>query len=163
LPFASMVFALLALPLGVTRVRSGKGAGFALSLGIILAYWMVFTVGLDQARDGRLPVGVGIWAANALVLIWMIVSYLRMRRPTRPRGPPPGRRLTAVTRRGLRRTPGGRRAGRARKRARREASDLDLERFGRLSLASVLDRYIGILYLRMLGLTLGATYLIFSL
>src|SRR5882762_3401615 len=83
LPFASLVFALLALPLGVSRVRSGKGAGFALSLGIVLAYWMIFTVGLEQAREGRVPVGLGIWGANLIVLVWVTVSYLRMRSPTR--------------------------------------------------------------------------------
>jgi len=159
LPFASLVFALLALPLGVSRVRSGKGAGFALSLGIVLAYWLIFTVGLEQAREGRVPVALGIWGANIIVFAWMIVSYLLMRSPSRTpwwvlllgRGSRALARLvTALSR------------------ARSASVDLSAEENPvtpprRPRFSAVLDRYIGALYLRALGLALAATYLIFSL
>ncbi len=159
LPFASLLFAILALPLGVSRVRSGKGAGFALSLGIVLGYWLVFTAGMEQARGGRIPVAFGIWAANLIVSAAAVASYVFMRIPSRTprwlllferasraftrtvtplswgrRGPsvPPAETKVAVRTRGPR-------------------------------IAAVLDRYIGLLYLRMLGLALMSTYLIFSL
>jgi LPS export ABC transporter permease LptF/LPS export ABC transporter permease LptG len=158
LPFASLVFALLALPLGVSRVRSGKGAGFALSLGIVLAYWMVFTVGLEQAREGRVPVAIGVWSANVLVLLWVIVAYLLMRSPARtPRWANLLERGSAALTASV--------AGLSRGRKTRDVGPV-VARASRLRgfrFASVLDRYIGSLYLRMLSLALAATYLIFSL
>jgi LPS export ABC transporter permease LptG/LPS export ABC transporter permease LptF len=159
LPFASFVFALLALPLGVTRVRSGKGAGFALSLGIVLAYWMVFTVGLEQARDGRVPVALGIWGANLLVVIWMVVAYLRMRHHERGSW---WRPMIGAVRRGLSHA-----AFRLRKLRRTRGAAVVEETSGEadrtVHLSAVLDRYIATVYLRVLGLSLAATYLIFSL
>ena len=153
LPFASLVFALLALPLGVSRVRSGKGAGFALSLGIILVYWMIFTTGTEQARGGRVPVALGIWAANITVSAWMIVAYFRMRQASRPswwagrfnRSSP-----TAVVP-----EPGAS--------VDKDAHGLEGRRLRGLRFPSVLDRYIGTAYLRMLGLALAASYLVFFL
>ena len=50
----------------------------ARGLGIILIYWMIFTTGAEQARGGRVPVALGIWAANLVVFVWMIVAYLQM-------------------------------------------------------------------------------------
>ncbi len=159
LPFASLAFALLALPLGVSRVRSGKGAGFALSLGIVLAYWMIFTVGLEQAREGRVPVAAGIWSANIIVLLWVIASYLLMRSPARTpwwvavfgRGSRAVAALVAPLSRSrkLSRGPG--------------TAETPVARPRGFRFSSVLDRYIGTLYLRMLALALAATYLIFSL
>jgi LPS export ABC transporter permease LptG/LPS export ABC transporter permease LptF len=153
LPFASLVFALLALPLGVSRVRSGKGAGFALSLGIVLAYWLIFTFGLDQAREGRVPVALGIWGANIIVFAWMVVSYLLMRAPARtPRWVElSSRAMEGIAELATRwRIPG-------------VALADDHGRSRRLGFFFVVDRYIGAMYLRMLGLSLAATYLIFSL
>jgi len=158
LPFASLVFALLALPLGVSRVRSGKGAGFAISLGIVLVYWMLFTVGLEQARNGRLPVAIGVWGANLVVFAWMVTAYALMRSPARRRWWITG--LEAV------RLAVTRSAGRLFRRTRTRtaasgAANGTHSRGPRLSV--VLDRYIGSLYLRVLGLALASTYLIFSL
>jgi LPS export ABC transporter permease LptF/LPS export ABC transporter permease LptG len=152
LPFASLVFALLALPLGVSRVRSGKGAGFAISLGIVLVYWMIFTSGLEQARDGRVPVALGIWAANIIAFVWMIVAYVRMR--SRSRSP----FWVAIFTRSMERI-----AERATGRAPGVALADDLKRRSGRRTVSVLNRYIGAIYLKMIGLSLAASYLIFFL
>jgi len=153
LPLASLLFALLALPLGVSRVRSGKGAGFALSLGIILVYWMIFTTGTEQARGGRVPVALGIWAANLIVFVWMIVAYLRMRHASRPSWWGAAfRRVSSVA------------LSRRRGASVEKAAKADPGRRTRgLRFPSVLDRYLGQAYLRMLALALGSTYLIFFL
>jgi lipopolysaccharide export system permease protein len=155
LPFASFLFALLALPLGMTRVRSGKGAGFALSLGIVLLYWVVFMTGQEQASDGRIPVVAGIWAANALIAVWTVVAYLRLGALSGRSGKwaagmaDGGARLMGVLRRPIRRTAGPGATGGAR-------SD-------GLRISAVIDRYIGVLFLEMLVLALAATNLIFIL
>jgi LPS export ABC transporter permease LptF/LPS export ABC transporter permease LptG len=153
LPIASLLFALLALPLGVSRVRSGKGAGFALSLGIILVYWMIFTTGTEQARGGRIPVALGIWGANLLVCAWMIFAYLRMRRASR--SPWWSGRLARVW-------SALRSLGKDAK-LERDAKESQARGLRGLRFPSVLDRYIGAAYLRMLGLALAASYLIFFL
>lgn len=160
LPFASLVFALLSLPLGVSRARSGKGAGFALSLGVILVYWMIFTFGLEQARDGRVPVALGVWSANLIVAAWTIVLYRMMRSPARtPVWLGLARRawtwLLASPSALIRRRPSSREVTGA-----PAESDAPVRGF---RLAAVLDRYIGVLYLRMLGISLASTYVIFSL
>lgn len=159
LPFASLIFALLALPLGVSRVRSGKGAGFALSLGIVLIYWMIFTTGLEQARSGRVPVVLGIWAANIIVAVWTVAAYILMRRPARAAwwSSLPERGFA-----GLQRTLA---LFSSRRSARTDATDgTGVEARSRgPRFPSVLDRYIGAAYFRMLGLALASSYLIFFL
>src|SRR5213594_4319399 len=45
LPVASLVFALLAVPLGVMNRRGGRGSGFTLSIGISIVYWILFSAG----------------------------------------------------------------------------------------------------------------------
>lgn len=159
LPFASLLFALLALPLGTSRVRSGKGAGFAISLGIVLGYWIVFTAGMEQAREGRLPVAVGIWSANLIVAAATLVAYFLMRAPSRT---PPWillvQRASRAVARGTASLSWWRRGSIG-----VLADPAPAARAGGTRIAAVLDRYIGILYLRMLALALAATYLIFSL
>ena len=155
LPFASLLFALLSFPLGVSRVRSGKGAGFAMSLAIVLGYWIVYSVGLEQAREGRIPIVVGVWGANVVIAVWTALAYVRLRATGRMT---PWRRLLDragmwIARLGRRVGPAPKAAPGTRARSRRIA----------LGVAAVLDRYIGTLYLRMLVLALASTYLIFSL
>ena len=80
LPLASLLFAVLALPLGIIRVRTGKGAGFALSLAVILLYWVVFTVMRDNAARGELPVWLGAWSGNLVIAPWAALAYWRLLR-----------------------------------------------------------------------------------
>jgi len=88
LPLASFFFAILALPLGVSRVRSGKGAGFAMSILVIVVYWVTFTFTRDQAIRGKLPAEIGPWIANAVILAWALLALWRMKRmPRDGRGP----------------------------------------------------------------------------
>ena len=80
LPFAALLFSILAVPLGVTRARTGKGAAFLLSLIVLLLYWLLFTTAQDQAANGKIPPWAGIWAANAAILLWIVYAYWRLRR-----------------------------------------------------------------------------------
>lgn len=79
LPFACVLFALLSMPLGITRARAGKGAGFALSTAVVFVYWLVFTVTRNQAARGGVPVAVGVWAANVLITVAIAWAFWRMR------------------------------------------------------------------------------------
>lgn len=154
IPLASLLFAVLALPLGVSRVRSGKGAGFAISLGIVLGYWIVLMTGLEQARAGRIPMTVGVWTANALVAVWAVAAYLGLKRSAAPKGRLARLRDAAI----------GAIAHRLeRRRGPAESASERGRRAGGLRVSAVLDRYLGTLYLKMLALALAATYLIFVL
>lgn len=77
IPVVCLVFSLLALPLAASVARSaGKSSGFALSVGIIVLYWILLANGEEAAVTGRWPVGLAIWFPNILLsvaglfLIW---------------------------------------------------------------------------------------------
>jgi lipopolysaccharide export system permease protein len=80
LPFATLVFALVGAPLGVRSQREGKGAGFALAVGITFAYWMMINLGLTLGKSGALP---PLWAVNLPNLIGLGVGVLLIRRVLR--------------------------------------------------------------------------------
>ncbi len=66
-PFSALGFALLALPLGIVSRRSGRSSGFALSLLVIVGYWVGFSVLRGLALDGTLKVLPAIWTMNVLL------------------------------------------------------------------------------------------------
>ncbi|HWN41009.1 MAG TPA: LPS export ABC transporter permease LptF, partial [Thermoanaerobaculia bacterium] len=67
IPAACLVFGLFALPLGINNRRGGKASGFALSIGVILLYYVLLSNGEETARYGRIPGWVGMWAPNVLM------------------------------------------------------------------------------------------------
>lgn len=60
-PFASLVFAILAVPLGIQNRRSGKSGGFTVSLAIILSYYILMSVVRTFAERGAVPPAVALW------------------------------------------------------------------------------------------------------
>lgn len=65
-PFASLVFAILAVPLGIQNRRSGKSGGFTVSIAIILVYYILMSVVRSLAEKvGGLP-AVALWLPNIL-------------------------------------------------------------------------------------------------
>lgn len=146
LPFACFFFSLLAAPLGITRVRSGKGAGFALSIGLIVLYWLVYTTLRGRAVDGRVPVVPALWAANAVILVLAIAAYARagVSRSGRLR-----EAVAAFSRRLLALLPAGAPTLPARAPAVEPASWIPQ-----------IDRYIGTTFLRLFGLSLSFCWLV---
>jgi LPS export ABC transporter permease LptF/LPS export ABC transporter permease LptG len=67
IPMACMVFGLFALPLGINNRRGGKASGFALSIGVIVLYYVLLSNGEEAARFGRLPPWVAMWMPNVLL------------------------------------------------------------------------------------------------
>ncbi|MGB6429892.1 MAG: LPS export ABC transporter permease LptF, partial [Candidatus Acidiferrales bacterium] len=66
-PAACIAFALLAIPLGSRPRRGGRAVGVLITLLLVSAYYVLFTLGAALARDGTLPAWVGIWMPNVLV------------------------------------------------------------------------------------------------
>jgi len=63
---APLVFALIGIPLGLQSNRSGKGAGFALALGIALCYYILLSLSGTLASKGVLPAAVILYLPNLL-------------------------------------------------------------------------------------------------
>ncbi len=69
IPAACLVFGLVALPLGIANRRGTKASGFALSLGVIMVYWVLLNHGEESARMGQLAPGLAMWAPNLLLAV----------------------------------------------------------------------------------------------
>jgi LPS export ABC transporter permease LptF/LPS export ABC transporter permease LptG len=67
IPMACMVFGLFALPLGINNRRGGKASGFALSIGVIVLFYVLLSNGEEAARYGRIPGWLAMWAPNLLL------------------------------------------------------------------------------------------------
>lgn len=84
-PAASVVFALLALPLGITNRRSGKGAGFTISIAVLLVYYVLLSFLRTVVEKGVLPPALALWLPNllfgaaGLALLWLAVHERSLR------------------------------------------------------------------------------------
>jgi lipopolysaccharide export system permease protein len=76
-PFASLVFAILAVPLGIQNRRAGKSGGFTVSIAIILAYYVLMSVARTVAERGDLPPSVALWIPN-IIFFCLGLFFLRM-------------------------------------------------------------------------------------
>lgn len=80
LPLASLVFALLAAPLGLRPHRGGSAVGFGLSIGLIFAYWMVWQYTSSLAKSGYLSPVAGSFLADALFGVVALALLVRAAR-----------------------------------------------------------------------------------
>ncbi|HKC50162.1 MAG TPA: LptF/LptG family permease [Myxococcota bacterium] len=67
-PFASLLLALIAVPLGLRPMRSGRSAGALTAIVVMALYWLAFSLGDMAATRGFVPVWLGFWLPNALAL-----------------------------------------------------------------------------------------------
>ncbi|MBP1714373.1 MAG: permease YjgP/YjgQ family protein [Deltaproteobacteria bacterium] len=82
IPFACLVFGLIAVPLGVQArsSRAGKSMGFAWSLGVLLVYYLMTNLGTSLAERGIVLLELGMWVPNALLLalgLYLLVKAAR--------------------------------------------------------------------------------------
>jgi len=68
LPFATLVFAVLAVPLGLQNHRSAKSSGFAVSIGVLLLYYILFSLMSAIAEKGIIPAALALWLPNIIFL-----------------------------------------------------------------------------------------------
>jgi lipopolysaccharide export system permease protein len=64
IPFACVVFALIAVPLGIQPARAVRSRGFALSLALTFCYYVFLTGGETLATRQVLPAAVALWLPN---------------------------------------------------------------------------------------------------
>lgn len=74
-PFAALVFAMLAMPLGIRPQRSSSGAGFGISIVIVFAYYVVSTACLAIGRSNPNVSLLMAWLPNVAFCgagIWLL-------------------------------------------------------------------------------------------
>ncbi|MDF0666961.1 MAG: LptF/LptG family permease [Nitrospira sp.] len=77
-PTASLIFCLLGVPVGIVSKRSGRVGGFAVGVGIIIAFY-ILNVGCDFLVTALiLHPFWGAWLPNVIFLVITIVLFLRM-------------------------------------------------------------------------------------
>ena len=68
-PMASLIFALVGVPLGLQPTRTPSSVGFALSVVIIFLYYAVMTLANAIARSGAIAPMYAVWIPNVIGLL----------------------------------------------------------------------------------------------
>ena len=68
LAFSSLAFIMVALPLGIKTRRTEKSIGFAISLCLIVCYYVILVGAEALSLRGILPAGIAMWSANLLLM-----------------------------------------------------------------------------------------------
>jgi LPS export ABC transporter permease LptG/LPS export ABC transporter permease LptF len=81
IPVACLVFALIALALGMSVARDGKFGGFVVGIVVIFSYYMIFFVSESAAKGQKIHAEIARWIPNlVLAPIGLIALVLRARR-----------------------------------------------------------------------------------
>ena len=75
-PFAAIVFGLLAMPLGLQNKRTGRTSGYAVSIAVLLSYYILISFLKTLAEKGSISPAVALWMPN---LIFLILAVLLLR------------------------------------------------------------------------------------
>jgi lipopolysaccharide export system permease protein len=67
-PFASILLALVAVPLGIRPMRSGRSAGALTAIAVMALYWLAFSLADMASTRGVVPAWLGFWLPNAFAL-----------------------------------------------------------------------------------------------
>ena len=77
-PAACLVLMLIGIPLGLSSRRGGKSAGFVVTIALVFIYYFLSLTGSTLAREGKVPVFVGVWAANMLFAFFGLLLLRQM-------------------------------------------------------------------------------------
>ncbi|MBI3941238.1 MAG: LPS export ABC transporter permease LptF [Acidobacteria bacterium] len=83
LPLSAFAFAFLGLALGVNTRRGGRAYGFLMGIVITFTYFVLFVSGSGLAKDGNLPVWLGVWGSNILLYAGGLAALRLIHRESR--------------------------------------------------------------------------------
>lgn len=83
IPFSALIFPLLAIPLGLQPVRAVRSRGLAVSLVVILVYYLLLTGGDALAANGFLTPEIAIWLPNVILTGAGLILFARAAREAR--------------------------------------------------------------------------------
>ncbi|HET6420902.1 MAG TPA: LPS export ABC transporter permease LptF [Geobacteraceae bacterium] len=67
-PFACFIFVVIGIPLGMQNQRSGKAAGFSMSICVIIFNYILFSMGKTLGQKGLLYPAIAMWLPNLTLL-----------------------------------------------------------------------------------------------
>ncbi|MDT8379729.1 MAG: LPS export ABC transporter permease LptF [Desulfotignum sp.] len=67
IPFACLFLGLLAFPLGVQSLLTGRSSGLGLGVCFVLIYYLLLAAGWSAGETGRFPPVIGMWIPNLLM------------------------------------------------------------------------------------------------
>jgi lipopolysaccharide export system permease protein len=76
-PFASFLLALIAVPLGIRPLRSGRSAGALTAIAVMAVYWLAFSLADMASTRGVMPAWLGFSLPNLMALA---IGIMLMRR-----------------------------------------------------------------------------------
>ncbi len=79
-PTACLVLMLIGVPLGLSSRRGGKSTGFVLTIFLVFIYYFLSSTGMTLAKQGKIPVFLGVWGANVL---FAVAGFLLLRQMAR--------------------------------------------------------------------------------
>jgi lipopolysaccharide export system permease protein len=77
IPFAALVFAVIGVPLGLQPVRAVRSRGLAVSLVIILSYYLMLSAAETLATQGKVPIVLAMWTPNIVLASIGSVLFIR--------------------------------------------------------------------------------------
>ncbi|MHB1045081.1 MAG: LptF/LptG family permease [Thermoanaerobaculia bacterium] len=157
-PAACLVFGLVALPLGVVNRRGGRAAGFAVSTAIVIGYYLLYASGEAWAIRGKTTPFLAMWLPNILLVFVGIWGISRVRRDRTLFESRIGASLFGVLSRIL---PRSRRRDASTGTREGQATGTPSGAVG--SSSWLIDRYVAVRFLRILGLVLTSILLLYVL
>ena len=81
IPFASMVFIFIGMPLGIFNKRAGKSLAFAQSIFLIFLYYIILMSSQGFGEKGAIPPWLSMWLPNIFfAIIGSIMTYNTLKR-----------------------------------------------------------------------------------
>lgn len=77
IPFACLGFAAVAIPLGIRPSRSVRSRGLAVSLALILGYYLLLTSGQSLGERGVMHPLIAMWSPNVILASFGVVLFRR--------------------------------------------------------------------------------------
>ncbi len=68
IPFTCLILGFIGAPLGIKTARAGRSGGFAVSLIVILFYYVCLIFGESLGGTGQLPPAIAMWIPNILIM-----------------------------------------------------------------------------------------------
>ena len=84
IPFACIVFGLIAIPLGIRKVRGGKSYGLIISLLVCLVYYLLLLTGESLGKKGALPPLLSMWLPNIIMALLGMYLFFHAARESTP-------------------------------------------------------------------------------
>lgn len=77
---SALAFVLIGMPLAIRTRRAERSIGFAISLVVILGYYLLLLAGQSLAIEGAVPAVLGLWLPNGLLIalgLWLLHRLAR--------------------------------------------------------------------------------------